>query len=381
MKKAIAIVLALLVMCSAFANGSKESTESGTITVGILQDTTGATATLGKSVQKGVEDAIKDINANGGINGKTIKYIEYDTAANVDTAISAYIKAVTVDQVDFLFGPPIANIVSGLKATTASYGVPMITFAVDPLCYKDNNGKIYDYLFCAQPSTVVQGQIMAEFAMQNGFKNFGVFYTQDNSYSVSLLGPFVSTVRANGGKLEDKNIIGYNASETDIKTLIQPIIKAGVDAIYCPNYTAPLVLIKKACDELGFKGAIITGLDGAPAFNTQVGADCSNVYFINNIDIYETATAKAISERCQEVGAPNKYFLGYDSMQMAAKVMAEVGTDGKAVAKALETAEYTGLTGTIKMDPASHMPVLGTPMFMYKYDGTKPVMLQKYPID
>ena len=381
MKKAIAIVLALLVMCSAFANGSKESTESGTITVGILQDTTGATATLGKSVQKGVEDAIKDINANGGINGKTIKYIEYDTAANVDTAISAYIKAVTVDQVDFLFGPPIANIVSGLKATTASYGVPMITFAVDPLCYKDNNGKIYDYLFCAQPSTVVQGQIMAEFAMQNGFKNFGVFYTQDNSYSVSLLDPFVSTVRANGGKLEDKNIIGYNASETDIKTLIQPIIKAGVDAIYCPNYTAPLLLIKKACDELGFKGAIITGLDGAPAFNTQVGADCSNVYFINNIDIYETATAKAISERCQEVGAPNKYFLGYDSMQMAAKVMAEVGTDGKAVAKALETAEYTGLTGTIKMDPASHMPVLGTPMFMYKYDGTKPVMLQKYPID
>ena len=144
MKKAIAIVMALLVMCSAFANGSSESAGSGTITIGILQDTTGATATLGKSVQKGVEDAIKDINAAGGINGKTVKYIEYDTAANVDTAISAYIKAVTVDQVDFLFGPPIANIVSGLKATTASYGVPMITFAVDPLCYMDNSGNIYE---------------------------------------------------------------------------------------------------------------------------------------------------------------------------------------------------------------------------------------------
>ena len=352
MRKTIAIVMiALMTLASVFANGSSESAAGGTITVGILQDTTGATATLGKSVQKGVEDAIADINAKGGINGKTVKYIEYDTAANVDTAISAYIRAVTVDQV------------------------------VDPLCYMDNEGKIYEYLFCAQPSTVVQGQIMAEFAMQNGFKNFGVFYTQDNSYSLSLLDPFVSTVKANGGTIEDKNVIGYNASETDIKTLIQPIIKAGVDAIYCPNYTAPLVLIKKACDELGFKGAIITGLDGAPAFNSQVGADCSNVYFINNIDIYEEETAKAIAERCSDVGAPNKYFLGYDSMQMAAAVMAEVGTDGKAVAKALETAEYTGLTGTIKMDPASHMPVLGTPMFMYKYDGTTPVMLQKYPVE
>ena len=194
MKKTIAFVMiALMALCFVFANGSSESAGSGTITIGILQDTTGATATLGKSVQKGVEDAIADINAKGGINGKTVKYIEYDTAANVDTAISAHIKAVTVDQVDFLFGPPIANIVNGIKATTASYGIPMITFAVDPMCYKDNDGKIYDYLFCAQPSTVVQGQIMAEFAMQNGFNNFGVFYTQDNSYSVSLLDPFVST--------------------------------------------------------------------------------------------------------------------------------------------------------------------------------------------
>ncbi len=339
MKKIVTILMVLsLVVGAVFANGASETASAGSITIGILQDTTGPTATLGKSVQKGVEDAIADINAQGGINGQTVKYIEYDTAGNVDTAIAAYIRAVTVDQVDFLFGPPIANIVSGLKATTASYGVPMITFAVDPACYMDNNGVIYDYLFCAQPSTVVQGQIMAEFALQNGFRNFGVFYTQDNSYSVSLLDPFVDTVRANGGTIDDKNIIGYNASETDIKTLIQPIIKSGVDAIYCPNYTAPLVLIKKACDELGFKGAIITGLDGAPAFNTQVGADCSNVYYINNIDVYEEATAKAIAERCTEVGAPNKYFLGYDSMQMAAKVMAEVGTDCSKVAEALETA-------------------------------------------
>ena len=66
-------------------------------------------------------------------------------------------------------------------------------------------------------------------------------------------------------------------------------------------------------------------------------------------------------------------------MMMAAKVMGEVGTDGATVAQALETAEYTGLTGTIKMDPETHMPVLGTPMFMYKYDGTTPVMLEQYP--
>lgn len=376
MKKLLALALALFCLCLTFTALAEDP-----IVIAILQDTTGATATLGKSVQKGVQDAIEDINAAGGIAGREVKYIEYDTAANVDTAIAAYIKAVTVDEVDFIIGPPIANIISGLKAMTASFNVPMIDLAVDPTCYQDEKGGIYSTMFCTQPSTVVQGTIMAQFALQNGFKTFGVFYTKDNSYSVALLDPFTETIKANGGTLEDANIIGYNSTETDISTLIKPLVDAGVDAIYCPNYTAPLVLIKKTCDQLGYTGAIITGLDGAPAFNTQVGADCSNVYYINNIDVYEAETAKMIETRCQEVGAPNKYFLGYDSMQMVAKIMADVGTDAATVSEALSTYSYTGMTGVITMDPATHMPVDGTPMFMYKYDNTTPVMLQKYPVE
>ena len=378
MKKYLAMFLAAVCLFACFG---VTAFADDPIVIGILQDTTGGTATLGKSVQKGVEDAIADINAAGGIGGKEVQFIEYDTAANVDTAIAAYIKAVTVDEVDFIIAPPIANIVNGLKAMTASFDVPMITLAVDPACYKDENGNIYSSLFCAQPSTTVQGTIMAEFALQNGFKNFGVFYTKDNSYSVALLNPFIDTVREKGGALEEANIIGYNSTETDISTLIKPLIDAGVDAIYCPNYTAPLVLIKKTCDQLGYTGAIITGLDGAPAFNTQVGADCSNVYYINNIDVYEEATEKMIEERCAEVGAPNKYFLGYDSMQMAAKIMEEVGTDAAAITEKLSSYSYEGMTGVISIDPETHMPVDGTPMFMYKYDDTTPVMLQKYPAE
>lgn len=378
MKQFLATLLAL--MCLMGCLGVTAFADEP-IVIGILQDTTGGTATLGKSVQKGVEDAIADINAAGGIAGREVKFIEYDTAANVDTAIAAYIKAVTVDEVDFIIAPPIANIVSGLKAMTAAYDVPLITLAVDPTCYQDENGNIYNALFCTQPSTVVQGTIMAQFALLNGFQNYGVFYTKDNSYSMALLDPFITAVRDGGGNLEDANIIGYNSTETDISTLIKPLIDANVDAIYCPNYTAPLVLIKKTCDQLGYTGAIITGLDGAPAFNTQVGADCSNVYYINNIDVYEEATAAMIEQRCADVGAPNKYFLGYDSMQMVAKIMEEVGTDAAAVTEKLTTFSYTGLTGVITIDPATHMPVEGTPMFMYKYDNTTPVMLQKYPAD
>ncbi len=381
MKKFLTILICVFMLFSVTAcTGDEGGKDDGPIVVGCLQDLTGPTSSLGKSVLKGVEDAIADINANGGINGREVQLKTYDTAADTTEAVNAYINAVTVDKVHVIVGPPIANIVNALKATTADYTVPMITLAVDPKCYADESGKLYEYLFCAQPSTVTQGSIMATYAIKEaGLKNIGVFYTQDNSYSVGLVDPFLDAAKELGFPVADANIIGYNSSETDVKTLIQPLVDAGVDAIYCPNYTKPLILIAQALSDLGYKGKIISGLDGAPAFNTQFGGDCSNIFFINNIDVYEEKTAAMIAELGDSVGAPNKYFLGYDSMQMLAEIIAKVGTDGAAIAEELKSHSYTGLTGTITMDPETHMPVKSTPMFMYTYDYQTAVMLKKYP--
>ena len=66
MKKYLAMFLAAVCLFACFG---VTAFADDPIVIGILQDTTGGTATLGKSVQKGVEDAIADINAAGGIGG------------------------------------------------------------------------------------------------------------------------------------------------------------------------------------------------------------------------------------------------------------------------------------------------------------------------
>ena len=60
MKKYLAMFLAAVCLFACFG---VTAFADDPIVIGILQDTTGGTATLGKSVQKGVEDAIADINA------------------------------------------------------------------------------------------------------------------------------------------------------------------------------------------------------------------------------------------------------------------------------------------------------------------------------
>lgn len=362
---------------SSASTAASEASEGGEILIGCLQDITGSTSGLGLSVQKGAQAAVDELNANGGIDGKTVVMNTYDTKGDVTEAVNAYITAVTVDQVSLIVGPPVANIANAIKETSESYDVPIVGLAMDPACQLKDDGTPYKNMFALQPSADSQGEIMAAFALKNGYKTYGVLYNQENAYSVSLLDPFIDRLAEDGITVDDSMIIAYGASDTDYKTLLQPLVSANVDAIYCPNYTQQLVAIQTAAVELGYEGKIIAGLDAAPAFNTTYGGDCSNVYYINNINTEDEDIAARIEEIADDVSAPNKYFLGYDIVMATAACIEEAGTEYDALHDALENLVYDGITGTITIDPATHMPT-GMSMYMYTYDNQTPVMLEQF---
>ncbi len=359
------------------ATSATEESSGGEILIGCLQDITGSTSSLGISVQAGAQAAVDEINANGGINGKTLVMNTYDTKGDVTEAVNAYITAVTVDEVSLIVGPPVANIANAIKETSEGYDVPVVGLAMDPSCQLKEDGTPYKNMFGLQPSADSQGEIMAAFALKNGYKTFGVLYNQENSYSVSLLDPFLDRLAEDGVTVDDSMIVAFGAADTDYKTLLQPLVSANVDAIYCPNYTQQLVAIVTAATELGYEGKIIAGLDAAPAFNTTYGGDCSNVYYINNINTEDPEIAAKIAEIEDTVSAPNKYFLGYDIVMAAADAISKNGTDYEALHSAFENLSYEGITGTITIDPATHMPT-GMSMFMYTYDNQTPVMLEQF---
>lgn len=383
MKKFLALALALvmvlsLVACGNSADGGKKD-EGGEILIGCLQDITGATSALGMSVEAGAKAAVEEINANGGIDGKTLVMKTYDTKGDVTEAVNAYITAVTVDKVALIVGPPVANIANAIKETSEDYDVPVMGFALDPNCQMREDGTAYKNMFCFQPSATTQGQIMASFAVKNGLKTFGILYNQENSYSLSLLNPFIDQLAADGITIDENLIVAYGAADTDYKTLLQPIVSAGVDAIYCPNYTKDLVAIVTAATELGYEGKIINGLDAAPSFNTTYGGDCSNIYYINNINTEDPETAEKAAAVEDKVSAVNKYFLGYDVVMIAKACIEKAGLeDAAALRDAIANVkDFKGLTGTLTMDPETHMPD-GMGMFMYTYDNQTPVMLEEF---
>jgi branched-chain amino acid transport system substrate-binding protein len=404
MKKAIAIICAGLMTfnlaacrssqtpSTTAANAASSGTETkaggtatdGEILIGCLQDITGATSSLGQMVEAGAQWAVDEINENGGVKGKKLVMNTYDTKADVTEAINAYTKAVTSDKVSLIVGPPVANIALAIKETSEQYEVPVMGLAMDPSAQLKADGTPYKNMFCFQPNAIQQGAIMAKYAMKNGFKTFGVIYNESNAYSLSLKDPFISTITENGGTVDGKQQVAYNANDTDFKTLLSPIVNANVDAIYAPNYTKDLVNIVTAARALGYEGAIICGLDACPPFNTMLGGSSDGVYCINNVDDTEPELQKMIAAVKEKTGveATNKFFLGYDIVKIAVKCLEETGTDDPAALRtAIENVkDFKGLTGNISIDPNTHMTT-GLDMVMFTYEGTTPKMLERFSAD
>jgi len=74
------------------------------VKVGALQDTTGATSDVGKNEAAGVREAFQYYNDTGGINGKKIRYFQYDYGYRVPEAITTYKRFRDFDKVVMVLG-------------------------------------------------------------------------------------------------------------------------------------------------------------------------------------------------------------------------------------------------------------------------------------
>lgn len=357
---------------------------TGDILIGCLQDLSGATSVLGNMINEGTNYAAKQINDKGGINGRKIKIITYDTKADVQEAINAFNRMCTSDKVVAIVGPPVANIGIAIAPISEQYNVPVLGFFIDNRATRKDEGKgaAYKNMFLLQPSADMQGAIMAKFAIQEkSLKKIGIIYNQANAYSVSLVNAFKASTAALGGTIVIE--VPYQATDKDFKTMLSKIKTAGVDAIYAPNYTQELVLIVQHARAIGYDGPLVCGLDAAPPFITQAGPDSNGIIFINNISFEDEAVKKIVADVKAATGKDpiNKFFLGTDAMNVLASIITKVGTDSVKIRDAVENLkDFPGVCGNLTIDPVTHQPK-GLTMFIHEIKDGKYIPIKRYAAD
>ncbi len=107
MKKILAVVIVLVVVAAIAASiNKKENTSGGNapIKIGAIISQTGVAAQFGEMSQKGIDLAVKEINSNGGIEGRKVEVIYEDDRTDPKIAAGLYHKLRGIDGVSAIIG-------------------------------------------------------------------------------------------------------------------------------------------------------------------------------------------------------------------------------------------------------------------------------------
>lgn len=364
-KKGFRLAGALLgtaLLGSVFAGcGGGSEADSDVIKIGANFELTGNVANYGSATMEGLQLAIDEANAAGGVNGKKIEIVQADNKSEAAEAVNAATKLISDDKVKVVIGPAVtANVIAESQVATDNK-VPIIAPCATSEAVTVENGQVKDFVFRSCFIDPQQGDVMAKFATENLKAKTAVVYVDNSSdYSKSLAAVFKTKFEAAGGQVLMEE--AFLQKDTDFKATLTKIKTANADVIFVPAYYEEVGKIVKQARELGIQSAIL-GTDGwdDPKVVDIAGADAlNNTYFSTHYsdkDAEVQGFVNAYKEKYNH--APNVFAaLGYDAGKMLVDAIKRAGSaDPEKIQKALaETKDLKVGTGTITMNKF-HNPI------------------------
>ena len=108
------------------SNDTAAASDGGEIVIALISNTTGDYAQYGQPVRDGAMLYINQLNANGGINGKQVKVLEYDDKGDGVEAVNAYNLACD-NGITAVFGATLTGTTIALADATYEDNMPQVT--------------------------------------------------------------------------------------------------------------------------------------------------------------------------------------------------------------------------------------------------------------
>ena len=350
MKKILSLILVSVFVLGAFAacGGKGNDIPADTMLIGGIGPTTGGAAIYGSAVKNGMQLAIDEINAAGGVNGIKFMMDFQDDEHNTEKAVNAY---------------------NTLKDKGAQLIIGTVTSqpckAVAPLAAADN-------MFLLTPSGSAVECIAAKNAFRICFSDpdqgkASAIYIGDHAVAEKIAVIYDSFVEeAKNQPFEVVEAQAFTAdSKTDFSVQLQKIKDSGADLVFLPIYYQEAALILQQAETIGLPETIkyfgCDGLDGLVAQLKDDSALADGVIlltpFAADASDEKTQTFTAAYKKAYNDEIPNQFAAdGYDAVYAVAEAIKKANiTDPKIASKELSdklTAAMTqitveGVTGTM----------------------------------
>ena len=364
----------------------------GTLTIGTLLPQTGNLSFLGPPEFAGVELAVQEINEAGGVLGQDVQKFDADSGDTSTDIASQSVERLLSQDVDVIVGAASSGVSFTVIDRITGAGVLQISPAntsPDFTTYDDDN--LY---FRTAPSDVLQGRVMGELLIEDGYLDVGIM-ALDDPYGTGLADNIEKSVQDGGGTVVDKII--YNPQAANFSAEVGQMAAANPEAIVLVGFDetkkivpeliaqgigpqdVPLYLVDGNTADYSndFDPGTLTGVKG-----TLPGAEVTDEFRNRLLEVDSTLTVFSYGPESYDatiVTALAAIAAGDDSGPSIASQMVDVTSGGEKCTTFAECAElleagedidYDGVSGPIEFDENGDPTEATIGIYQYAEDNT-----------
>lgn len=330
--------------------------------------------------KKGMDLAIEEINAGGGVNGKKLELIIRDDNATPGDAVRAAEELISREKVDVLTGSFLSHI--GLALTDFAKQKKVFFLASEPLTDKIvwQNGNRYTYRL--RTSTYMQVAMLVPEAVAMKKKRWAIVYP-NYEYGQSAAASFKELLKAAQPDVEFVAEQAPPLGKVDSGSVVQAMADAQPDAIFNVLFGADLAKFVREGNTRGlFKGReVVSLLTGEPEYLDPLKEETPNGWVVTGYPWYGIQTP----EHRAFYNAYNAKYKDYPRLgsvvgYTAIKSLAEGMKKAKSTDTEMLIAAFKGLIVVTPFGPAVYRPqdnqsTMGVYIGRTKNDNGKGVMV------
>jgi branched-chain amino acid transport system substrate-binding protein len=346
---------------AAFAAGAAQAQDA--IRIGEVNSYKAQAAFL-EPYRKGMELAIEEVNAGGGVNGKKLDVITRDDNANPGDAVRAAEELVSREKVSFIAGGFLSNI--GVALADFAKQKKMLYLASEPLTDKIVWQGGNHYTFRLRPSTYMQVSMLVPGAAQAKRKRWAVVYP-NYEYGQSAVATFKAQLQGKQGELEFVSDQATPLGKIDAGPVAQALADANPDAIFVVLFGADLAKFVREGETRGlFKDRFVVGLlTGEPEYIDPLKDEAPVGWWVTGYPWYAINTPEhkkfldAYQAKYKDYPRLGSV-VGYSTIMAAVAGLKKAGDlDTERLVSAFEGLEFGTPLGKTKFRQQDHQSTMG----------------------
>jgi branched-chain amino acid transport system substrate-binding protein len=351
------LISGAIALAAATLSGAAAAAEP--IKIGLVTAMSGQSALAGEAITRGMQVAIDEINAKGGLlGGRKLELVRRDDEANPAKGVTAARELIFKEKVAVLFG--------GLDTPVSMAIVPLVNQEKVPFMgpwaagtgITKNSGNP-NFAFRVSAMDEIVDMAMLQYAQKNFKSAKPGLILVNNPWGESNEKGLKVAMAAKG--VTPAGIEKYEGNDLDMVPQLTRLKAAGADTLFLVGNVGPSAQVVKSLDRMGWKVPIVSHWGPAGGrFSELAGPNAKEVHFVQTYSFFgkqspvgqkvvkdlmaKYPSIKGPDDITPAVGVAN----AYDAVHLSALAIAAAGsTDGDAVRQGFyKIGRYEGLIKT-----------------------------------